>query len=738
MIRGRTLQSSATSSRDDAQRPIPCLQLRTDGLSPQQTEAQSYNCSKLRRVQTPQAEALTFTVTTGKGNRFVLANTEVLHEKITELSNRVRQLEDGLQASHALHSAQAHPLLTPDLLAIKRPLERERPDAPAKQETNESPTDGVEAMGSLSISDGGRSTFFGQAANSWYLLKARIQNGPNKAQSPETNSIQPTDVPWIAYSFPFSASVGKTGQNIRATLFSLLPRSDVARRFSEIYYRHAAWLYTPISEDDFYDDIFHPIYDPTSAYEVVSSHNLSVLFMVLALGTLMDDAMPAHSAEALLLMVHYMFWDHIDAPRWVIMGLVVKLAHSIGLHRDSKRWDLGERETHKRRCLFYEIYTYDSWQSLTFGRPPSFSLAHIDTRLPHEPTKNAAGEVEMSFAAWKHAWSSECLSVVHDRVFSAQPPAYSTVLELDKKVRSYPIPVNLRVPGFGGARSILEPDTAPISLTLQRYCALSIKEIALFYMHRGFFAQAVDESPNDPLSSKFNPSVLAAYNGACTFVGLIESLFKQQPVLTERTFFLLTHGFSCAIVLGSIAVKPQMAISRSALSHLDSACTIFENVTDHARTAKILPILHKLRARAHEAMVPNPRILDPIYSRSPPKVKTEMDEEIAGLGGATRLITRRTTSPSSPSNSDPSSQPTSPSPALAMDSPHSWTAYGQLQQPQQPQEYTYPQYALASSPQSYDEYYTFSSYPSPEELATMPMVADLNYSWTSFVANFKG
>jgi hypothetical protein len=70
---------------------------------------------------------------------------------------------------------------------------------------------------------------------------------------------------------------------------------------------------------------------------------------------------------------------------------------------------------------------------------------------------------------------------------------------------------------------------------------------ALFYMHRGYFAQALEDSPTDPMGSKFAPSVLGAYSSACSFVGLIESLFKQHPGLTERMWFLLTHVFSCAV-----------------------------------------------------------------------------------------------------------------------------------------------------------------------------------------------
>ncbi len=37
----------------------------------------------------------------------------------------------------------------------------------------------------------------------------------------------------------------------------------------------------------------------------------------------------SHSRQHQVLMCHYMFWADIEGPRWVLMGLVVKLAHSV-------------------------------------------------------------------------------------------------------------------------------------------------------------------------------------------------------------------------------------------------------------------------------------------------------------------------------------------------------------------------------------------------------------------------
>jgi hypothetical protein len=52
---------------------------------------------------------------------------------------------------------------------------------------------------------------------------------------------------------------------------------------------------------------------------------------------------------------------------------------------------LGDAPTFQTFHLFDSVF-----QSLTFGRPPSLSSAHIDNQLPHPTTKNAAGQVEMS------------------------------------------------------------------------------------------------------------------------------------------------------------------------------------------------------------------------------------------------------------------------------------------------------------------------------------------------------
>lgn len=97
-----------------------------------------------------------------------------------------------------------------------------------------------------------------------------------------------------------------------------------------------------------------------------------------------------------------------------------------------------------------------------------------------------------------------------------------------------------------------------ISCVLGRVLVLiNVVSTAIFYMHRGFFARALEDSPTvDPLNNRYSQSVLAASMSACSYITLIESLFAQHPRLSERMWFLFTHVFSCAVRQAQFASIP--------------------------------------------------------------------------------------------------------------------------------------------------------------------------------------
>ncbi|KAK0202818.1 fungal-specific transcription factor domain-containing protein [Desarmillaria ectypa] len=643
-------------------------------------------------------------LTTGQGNRFVLASTQELHEKISDLANRVRELEDALRSSHSRLSSDPHPLLSDELLRIKAPLQREPPSTRnadnSSQKEEENNPDVVDAFGSLSLSLSGGAKYYGQTANSWYFLQN--EDGDDDGYEDHMLNLQNILSPEIlarAASFPISAVPHPLheGSTSIQNLFWYLPPADKAAELRSIYYTNAAWMYNPIPQESFDFEVYHQFYDTSnlpSADDPLLPHRLSLMFMILAIGTLMDTSLPAYNIEAekyhqlaraalfrdsfvdsptinavqaLYLMTFYLFLSDRNGAgsgsRWALMGMAVKVAQSIGLHRDSGRWKgIDPHETQRRRELFWEMFTYDSWQCLTYGRPTSFASAHFDCKMPHgnDPPD------EQSYHAWKHRFSSECMNLLHDQAFGAKTPTYATILQLDRKLRAFPVPPVLQVAGFGSSEPRPGGFPQTIMLTLQRHVVLAIREMNLLYLHRSFFARAISDHPKDPLGSPYGTSVIAAYRSAGSLVALMRNLHTQLQEPSERIWFLWGHMFSCAIVLGSIVTRcPSMSLAPSALVQLDSACELFSKAARGFRAGKVLAIMLRLQEKAHMSLDDFRKGKgSPIgrYSVQDPQSPVDEDDELAMLGGKSRLVKKEPSSPALLDRSPNSHAPVVPLP----------------------------------------------------------------------------
>jgi hypothetical protein len=75
----------------------------------------------------------------------------------------------------------------------------------------------------------------------------------------------------------------------------------------------------------------------------------------------------------------------------------------------------------------------------------------------------------------------ECMTLLHDQAFGAKMPTYATILQLDRKLRAFPVPPVLQVAGFGSSepRQGGYPDS--VALTLQRHIVLAIREMSRFF-----------------------------------------------------------------------------------------------------------------------------------------------------------------------------------------------------------------------------------------------------------------
>lgn len=73
------------------------------------------------------------------------------------------------------------------------------------------------------------------------------------------------------------------------------------------------------------------------------------------------------------------------------------------------------------------------------------------------------------------------MNLLHDQAFGAKTPTYATVLQLDRKMRAFPVPPVLQVAGFGSSEPRPGGFPETIMLTLQRHIVLAIREMSTFF-----------------------------------------------------------------------------------------------------------------------------------------------------------------------------------------------------------------------------------------------------------------
>ncbi|KAJ7288137.1 hypothetical protein C8J57DRAFT_1445609 [Mycena rebaudengoi] len=514
----------------------------------------------------------------GRGSRFILANTEQLHEKITQLSDRVRQLEDGLESVQA-----EHPLLAPDLRRIKTSQEL------------------YVAGPAASTSDAGSAP------------------------------IVAPDILQLSVTFPFPWSVDlKIRQRIRD---ALPPRAE-AQALCEEARRNALWQYNLDPSRTFIDLLVHSVY--TTPISELSPRRLALLLMVLSIGSLVDLARPLgslygeayhHLARAAVCEIplmeepdfdelhalFFMIWYHLvfsDNRKavgyaWNLMGFVAKLAQGLGLHRDGPRAKAIPEEYERRRAIFWELLNLDCRMSLSLGRPPSLSLSHVDTKMPAYAEGSHVPRDEVLYHEWKNSFFTKCLAPILEAIAATSPPEYAVILQLDARVRDFHSPGALAEGQNGQAEDIgRHASDGGRLLVMQRALVASGRDIAILQLHRRCFTEALSGGFAEAhMHHRYAPSVLATYAGAASLIATLETLFEREAQLSARFLHFWFNAFSAAVTLSLLVSRaPATSLAPHALHDLERVCRLFRRAaTLLPFSGKSLPVMEKLTEKARRA-----------------------------------------------------------------------------------------------------------------------------------------
>ncbi|KAJ7207535.1 fungal-specific transcription factor domain-containing protein, partial [Mycena pura] len=588
----------------------------------------------------------------------VLANTEELHERIEHLCSRIRELEDALRTLQVSVSNEPHPLLRTDLLQLKsfpaRPA-RNGISSSSPESNNSSSTpvsddvpqprteeeNFVDAFGTLTIGLHGESSFLGQTARSEYLLRALSKAPPSPMVPPPRLSRRITEL-----SFPDPEVVD---EELGCEIFELLPPLSEAIRLCDTYLEHGAYLPITLQRTELIDDVLEAVYRAGSFETMKAHHSLALLFAVFATATLLDQRRHPYCTEAqeyyylaraalglaspvrettlaaiqaLLHMAQYVDlsdWEggSGSSTAWLYAGTAVRLAYGVGLHLNSERWHLSDEASERRSRLFWQLFVHDAWLSFSLGRPTAMSTNYIDC-----PAYVADHSADLS-------WWSKYGVLMHSIMscaFGAKVPSYTTILELDRKVRDFYIPPQLRT------TCAIETPAPSQYLLMQRFLLLSAKETTLLNLHRAYFAQALQDKPDDLANHRFIPSVMAAYRSAWRLICSLVIMWRDCPTLLVRVGSAWSPALSAAIVMCILVTRaPTSKMTKSSLEELDALVRLFQDAAGSCRfAANLVPPILVLARKAHQAVHDNPTYPGPSCEVTP----ADLDQ----LGGKTRLI----------------------------------------------------------------------------------------------------
>ncbi|CAK5268145.1 unnamed protein product [Mycena citricolor] len=596
----------------------------------------------------------------------ILANTEELHNRIMTLCNRIRDLENALETLQKSVSTQPHPLLREDQLNIKIDL-----PPPANPSATTDSSSGrcsslrvfhegldpmmsskgdealVDAFGMLEIGPHGETNYLGQTARSEHLLRA-LSKSVTLAPAPPPR-LSPRIV-----EFSLSDSSG-TNIDIGREIYGYLPPLSEAIQLCEMYVSHAAYLTISLPRTELIDDVLETVYRAGAFEHLRDAHNLSLLFGVFAIALILDPTKknpwsvrarecyhlaravlgiisPLKKAslaaiQALLHLSSYLElsdWEGTGPNQgWLHIGTAVRLAYGIGLHLNSKRWNVWDPEAKRRHRLFWQLFVQETWISFFLGRPPTMSVELTDCPYPQDEVVGQDGQKEMSYLTWASQYSL----LLHDVMgVSLHSKPYATILALDRRIRDFYVPPSLKTV-FGA------PAGVESSKLMSQLLCLIVKESSLLNLHRPYFTQALHDQPGDLDTHQYIPSVIATYRSAWRVIRSLALAWRDQGPSVARIGCAWSPALSAALILCVLVIRaPSSRMTASALEELEVVSQLFQDAASSSRFAQSMSgAVMMLKRKAQTAVAGNSDIFSP-------EVCIVTPADLDSLSGRTHLV----------------------------------------------------------------------------------------------------
>ncbi|KAJ7879549.1 hypothetical protein B0H14DRAFT_2709166, partial [Mycena olivaceomarginata] len=495
-----------------------------------------------------------------------------------------------------------------------------------------SPEQTDEALGSFSVNEDGDAVYFGPIAGS---ETASASDCADLEQRPSFTAITKL--------FPFSTDrISWDADQALERLFAHLPLEVRAWSLCEIYFRNGCWTGMPIMQSEAVE-LLNLIYHLNTGGQPQSAtpQQVAVLYLIFALGSLVDLDLPAYNADADLyfdfacaaMAVKPLFENPTVVTVQALTLIASYYAHggrrfsmdgawnSISLASSiSQRFEPTTQISQppsgmccnkfttamlrQKQSLFWETYSIETIYGISVGRPTGTFLSNISCPYPPDETETEPFvEIFPGYRQARLGYTKEVTGPIMEAFLTAAQPTYEEVLAMDQRIRkfmhSYPL------------ESFPTVENEPPLAFIQRHLIPLFCKIMLMVIHSPSFVEAIRDESVNPLSSSYAASYLAAYRNASEIIKANIRNFTAHPMLFTRCPETV---FNAAIIVGTVATRyPNSKTAPHAIVELFTAVDLIEKgAVSSGRARSGLAILRRLRDKAigvySHAAIPSPPV----------------------------------------------------------------------------------------------------------------------------------
>ncbi|KAK6351055.1 lactose regulatory protein lac9 and GAL4-like protein [Orbilia javanica] len=335
--------------------------------------------------------------------------------------------------------------------------------------------------------------------------------------------------------------------------------------------------------------------------------------------------------QALTLMANYLQKRNKPNSGHIIMGIAIRMALSLGLHREFPDWNVAPLQKEIRRRVWWSLFVLDAGACVTLGRPVTFgegTLGALNVRLPlnvqdedfpasaamvptpcNEPTPYSCLIAQATFA--------KVAVKIHSRLLAGSLSSYEEIQPFDEMINRWAasLPTYLAVD---------ESPSEPAWLALPRGIFWwRARDLRLILYRQLFFnlvmegkggkrGSVVGESKDSKLSEKTNEKVInICREVAKQSINGIHNFYKTQPHSQGGTWYVVYFIFSAVFI-------PLVSLLADPLEETDASGSESANAKDcKDQIDKVLWVMH-----AAKSVIPAAgRCIDAINSLLSPLVQ---------------------------------------------------------------------------------------------------------------------